>query len=278
MMRSLTLAFAVAALTGGNAAAQSQASRLCAAAASGEAGRSVEACSQLLAAPSLAKRDRALAYINRGTGHLRLGNDDFAIRDYDAAIGLAPGDVRALNLRGDALSRKGDFARALADYSEAIRLNPLYPLALRNRARIYFYRGDFAAAAEDFRTAEQVDRANGYSLLWRYVAEARAGFNDRAGLIDGFRLLREGWPKPIAQYYLARMSEALLLTMAAADRDKQRERECEAHFFIGQRHIVDGASGEAVAALRKALAVCPPEMVEHQAARVELGRLGAPAQ
>ena len=182
------------------------------------------------------------------------------------------------NLRGDIAVRGGDLARAFDDYSTAIRLNPFHARALRNRARVHFYRGDFAAAAEDFRIAGNADRANAYSLLWRYVAEARAGIDDRAGLADGLDRLRDGWPKPVVLHFLGRVSEEGVLAAAAADPAWRAARECEALFFLGQRHILAGEAAPAAASLRRAFAACPSEMVEHHAARVELARLGVAAQ
>jgi len=187
-------------------------------------------------------------------------------------------DAAAFNLRGDAAAQTGDFARAFDAYSAAIRLNPFYALALRNRARVHFYRGDFVAAAEDFRIAGSVDRSNAYSLLWRYVAEARAGIDDRAGLADGLARVRQGWPRPVLLHFLGRVGAEDVLAAAGAEPLKRRERECEAHFFLGQRHVLAGETAPAAAALRAALAACPADMVEHHAARVELGRLGVPAQ
>ena len=279
MNRKFLLAASIGAAVAcaGPAAGQSADRRLCAPAAAGDWDRSIAACSRLVAAGTLEPGERAAAHFHRGTFYLRKGDAGRAIQDYDATLRLDPGNVVALNRRGDAYSHKADFARALADYDAAVRLDPRYALAFRNRARIHFFRGDFVAAAEDFRTAERIDRGNAYSLIWRYVAEARAGIVDRSGLHRGLAALREGWPKPIVLNYLGRMSEAAVLAAAAADAKNRPEQECEAHFFLGQQHILAGATEAAIAALRQALALCPSHIVEYHATRVELRRLGVPA-
>jgi lipoprotein NlpI len=266
-----------AALPAVPAAGQSADWSLCAPAAAPDWDRAIAACSRLVATRSLGSAERAAAHLNRGTAYLRKGEADRAIADLDAALKINPGDVVALNRRGEAHAAKADFTRAFADFSEAVRLNPRYPLAFRSRARIHFYRGNFDAAAEDFRFAEQADRGNGYSLLWRYVAEARAGTVDRAGLYRGAGLVREGWPKPLVLHFLGNVGEAEMLAAAASDPAERQERQCEAQFFLAQKHILVGASDAAVAALRQALALCPRHMVEHHATRVELQRLGVSA-
>ncbi len=275
-MKRFAVIAAVLAAAGsaGHAIAQSTDWKLCGPEAPGDAERSVEACSRIVAAPALKVGDRAAAYIYRGTIFLRRGDTERAISDYDAALQLRPGDVVALNRRGEARSNRAEFVKALADYDQAVRLNPRYPLAFRNRARIHFYRGDFVAAAEDFRTAESIDRGNSYSLLWRYISDARSGVVDSAGLAFGWPRLRDGWPKPLVAFYLDRIDEAAMLA-AAATGPGRAEQECEARFFLGQRRIIAGAKEAAVAALRQAHASCPRHMVEFHAAGVELKRLGA---
>jgi lipoprotein NlpI len=266
-------ALLTAAGTASEAAGQGADWKLCAPATSDEWDRSIAACSRIVGAANLKVGDRAAALIQRGTIYLRKGDTERAISDYNAALQLRPGDVIALNRRGEAYSNRAAFEQAIADYDQAVRLNPRYPLAFRNRARIHFYRGDFVAAAEDFRMAESIDRGNSYSLLWRYVAEARSGVVDSAGLAFGWQRLREGWPKPLVAYFLGRIDEAAMLA-AAANGPSPIEQACEARFFLSQQHIIAGAKVAAVAALRQALQQCPSHMVEHHATRVELQRLG----
>lgn len=276
-MVSLATAICAVGVLAGPAAGQSADWSLCAPAAADDLDRSIAACSRLVGAGKLKAGERAAAHLNRGNLYLLKGDAARAIKDYDAALKLDPTDVVALNRRGEARSRQADFARALADYDEAVRLNPRYPLAFRNRARIHFYRGDFAAAAEDFRAAEEIDHGNAYSLLWRFVAEARSGVVDQAGLERGAGQLREGWPKPLVLHYLGRLPQAEVLAAAAADPARRGEQECEAHFFLGQKHILAGAKEAAMAELRQAQGQCPRHMVEYHATRVELRRLGVAA-
>ncbi len=255
------------------AKAQDRDWRLCTAGEAATIDDAVTACSRLLSAKTLKPADRAAILLSRGGIYLHLGQPDRAIADQNAALKIEPENVVALNRRGEAYGRKGEFERAFADYSEAVRLNPRYPLAFRNRARVHFYRGNFDAAAEDFRTAEEADPGNGYSLLWRYVAEARAGTVDRAGLYRGAALVREGWPKPLVLHFLGTVGEAEMLAAAAAGADAA-EHACEARFFLGQKHILESATEAAIASLRQALAICHGQMVEARATRVELKRLG----
>lgn len=186
--------------------------------------------------------------------------------------------AEALNLSGDAAVRSGNLTRAFEQYSAAIGANPFHARALRNRARVHFYRADFVAAAEDFRIAGSVDSTNAYSLLWRYVAEARAGLDDRAGLAAGAGAVREGWPKPLVLFFLGRTKADAVFAAAAADPQLAAERMCEARFFLAQRHLLAAEKGDAAGQLRLAAEACPAGMVERHAARIELDRLNAAAR
>ncbi len=93
----------------------------------------------------------------RGTGWLRKGESDFAIKDFDECIRLNPSDTAAYNSRGIAWSQKQDYDRAIADYDEAIRLNPQYMLAFNNRGLAWQARKDYDRALHDFDEALRID-------------------------------------------------------------------------------------------------------------------------
>lgn len=189
------------------------------------------------------------------------------------APGAAAQSAQALNERGDAAVRSGNLTRAFEHYTAAISVDPFYTTAIRNRARVHFYRADFVAAAEDFRIATRVDPRNGYSLLWRYVSDARSGVDDRAGLATGVMAVREDWPKPLLLLFLGRVEDEAVMAAAAAVPVMRPQRECEAHFFIAQRHLLAGDNAGAARLLRVAADNCPAGMVERHAARVERRRL-----
>jgi tetratricopeptide (TPR) repeat protein len=67
------------------------------------------------------------------------GDLEGALKDYDEAVRLAPGDALALNNRASARQAKGDAKGALEDYSEAIRLG--YKVGRQFAARALPYEG-----------------------------------------------------------------------------------------------------------------------------------------
>jgi rhomboid protease GluP len=51
------------------------------------------------------------------------------------------------------------------------------------------------------------------------------------------------------------------------------EERCEAHFYIGEWHLMRGSENEALPALRSAVGMCPTEFAEYEGAVAELGRI-----
>ena len=87
------------------------------------------------------------AYLNEGQ------YEDRALKDYDEAIRLAPGNRAALNNRGNVYMSKRQYDRAIKDYDEAIRLDPNEPLYIKNRANAFRVAGQYDRAIADYRKA-----------------------------------------------------------------------------------------------------------------------------
>ena len=90
------------------------------------------------------------AYNNRGNAYLARGQPDVAVRDYDKAIDLKPGDAKAYNGRGSAYSALGRYDEALRDYDQAIKLKPDFADAYSGRGSVHAAQGQVDAAIKDY--------------------------------------------------------------------------------------------------------------------------------
>jgi tetratricopeptide (TPR) repeat protein len=88
----------------------------------------------------------SIATMNRGNAYRAKGDQEKALRDYDAAIRLNPKNAGAYVNRAQSLLEKGKHAEAQSDFNEALRLNP-------SQWEAYFDRGC------DFRNHNQLDEA-----------------------------------------------------------------------------------------------------------------------
>ena len=119
--------------------------------ASGEGA--IAACTRAISSGTFTGLELAKLHTNRGVELKQKGDLDGALKDYDAALGLNPGDFFAFNNRANVRRDKGDIPGAVADYSEAVRLEPAYAAAYVNRGLVQERLGDLDKARESFNAA-----------------------------------------------------------------------------------------------------------------------------
>jgi tetratricopeptide (TPR) repeat protein len=78
--------------------------------------------------------EAASATMNRGNAYAAKGDLDNALRDYNQAVALDPGNAEVYVNRALTLSRRGDVEGAMKDYNLAVTLNPRQWQAYFNRA------------------------------------------------------------------------------------------------------------------------------------------------
>jgi lipoprotein NlpI len=217
----------------------------------------------------------SVACDSRANAYNRNGDNDRAMTDYDEAIRLNPEFALALNNRGALYAELGDHAKAIADFDTALRLAPKFRVALFNRGRTKFYAGDYPGAAADLSAASALKPTEPYTLLWLYLARARAGQPAQDPLrAEVATLDRSAWPWPVLAAFLGEADTAAALAdVRSGDATAKTGRECEADFYLGAKAVIDGDPAAARDLLTKATAACPRSYIEAPGARFELARL-----
>jgi len=212
----------------------------------------------------------ALALNMKGRIEQLRGDLDRAVADYGEVIRFVPNDPAPYIGRGDAYRAKGEHGLAVQDYSRAIELKPDEVPAYAGRGLARFYLGDFAKAADDLDRGEQGQAANAYSMLWLYLARARAGKKTAKEELTktAGELNQSSWPYPIVELFLERRSPEAIQAAGT-----KRDEQCEALFYIGQWQLLRGARAPARKAFRTAVDTCPKDFVEYRGAMDELKRL-----
>jgi tetratricopeptide (TPR) repeat protein len=213
------------------------------------------------------------AYYNRALAWSAKGESDRAIADYDAAIKLNPRDASAWLGRGAESIAKGDYRRAIADYEEALRVNSESAQGYFGRGRARLYAGDFMMAASDLYRAHDLEPGM-YSALWLFLARKRADIPGERTLAREAGTTGGGaWPAPVVALYLGSANpEAVNRAAVHADPARQRDLRCEASFYIGQWHVLRGASDAALPLFREAESLCARSFIEREGAVAELRR------
>ncbi|WP_083556423.1 tetratricopeptide repeat protein [Hyphomicrobium sp. NDB2Meth4] len=111
-------------------------------------------CALVIGNTAYPAKDRAGAYLNRGTAWNNKGDLAKAIEDYSHAIELDPGFALAYTNRGAMYVNQKDDERALADFQKAIALDEKSAaFAYAGRGGIFERRGDRDAANADYEKA-----------------------------------------------------------------------------------------------------------------------------
>lgn len=112
----------------------------------GDYPAAIEACTRALESGDLSNDDAALALNDRGNAYNRNGDFDRAIDSYNEAIRRKPNYADAYFDRANAYDFKDEYERAVKDYSKAIALRP-------DDANAYLYRGNSRSLAGDYANA-----------------------------------------------------------------------------------------------------------------------------
>ncbi|AMJ59349.1 rhomboid family intramembrane serine protease [Bosea sp. PAMC 26642] len=203
-----------------------------------------------------------------------LGQFDAAKADLEAQLRLQPDNLAALNALAALLSAMGDQRAALEKADEVLLRQPDSVSAQRQRGWFLLLDGRYAEAVPVLEIAARLAPSDAYSALWLHLASLRAGQGGRIAEASA-SIAADAWPAPVLHYFRSEIDEKALIA-TAADRDpvKAREQVCEAHFYIGERHLANRDPARADSYLFVARMNCPKTFYEWAGARAELRRLG----
>ena len=215
-------------------------------------------------------------YANRGVSYLDLNDFPAAVQDFRLALEMHPDSAAYLLRRGLAWRGLGQYARAADDFSAAIARGPVEEQTWCDRGISLFYDARFAAAIADLEKCPKSDTENyGYMRIWRYLAQARgatggapAPSQSNAELADSPDI-GPGWPAPVRDLLLERITPEALLATPTKDSDQA----CEAAYYAGQYHLLHGNPGAARPLFARILPQCSRTLLEYQGAVAELKRM-----
>jgi lipoprotein NlpI len=220
----------------------------------------------------------ARVYYNRGLASKNKGDYERAIEDYTRTIEIDPKYVDAFIHRGNAWVNKGDYERAIEDYTMAIENGPKYARVYYYRGNVYFIQGRFAEAEKDYEMyiRFRVEPRNISSMLWLYLARERAGKEGRKDLAEQAQQLDLAeWPGPVFSLYLGNAEPyEVLETTKDTDKKVERERRCEALFYLGQYYLLRDEKEKAKLKFMQTIDTGVTNFFEYRWAEAELERLG----
>ncbi len=123
---------------------------------------------------SLAIREEAHTYLERGNAYKNLGQNEDALQDWERAIGLDSGLAAAFTARATHFRVSGEYAKALPDLDASIQLSPSVD-AYFQRGQVYAALGDYAKAIADYDRSIFERRDAPYVYLARSMAKKALG-------------------------------------------------------------------------------------------------------
>jgi tetratricopeptide (TPR) repeat protein len=193
-----------------------------------------------------------------------------AVQNFDKALAAHPDLTYAWLERGAARLALGDGAGATSNWARARETAPTLIWTQWYPATGDFLAGRYAAAAATFERVAKAEPGFAPALVWAHIARGRSG-----GDWDVPAPSTRDWPVPVLDYFAARLSGEQLLALAAEDRKSGDARRIgEAHFFMGQKALIDSDRASARNHFQRAVAVEAPRHVWKMAAERELARLG----
>jgi tetratricopeptide (TPR) repeat protein len=133
--------------------------------------------------------------------------------------------------------------------------------------------GRFADAAADFEVLGEMRPDWPYAPLLLWVTRTRAGLEAADDLEIARARMAPGWPAPVADFLLGRLSEEALFRAAIHPVDRtQREQQCEAFYYAAQRHQAAGRKAVARRLFERTVATGVVDFIEYVGARAELAR------
>jgi tetratricopeptide (TPR) repeat protein len=217
----------------------------------------------------------SMGYLNRAICLSDRHQLDAAESDFTQSLQIDPNQPLVYRLRGNARLSQGRVVAGLSDFTAAIKLAPNAAEGFEDRGFANFYAGKFTEAAADFGRAREFNSQRSYLAPWQALASWRAnpGAAKTKSLVtelEGANAL-QGWPAHVARFLLDMVDDKALL--AATDEQSsssKTDRLCEAHFFRGQKALLENNADAAAAHFRESVKTGATHLAAYRGARYEL--------
>lgn len=229
-----------------------------------------------IAAGRLPPKLEAQALTERGIQYDHLGKFALAKDDFARALTLAGDVIETQNAAAVNALQLNDLPRSIELSSAVLQRSPEDSQALNSRAVARYFQKDLLAARSDLETLLKDKSAvrRGYPILWLSMAMRQSGEGTEKLLISYPKdQWPTEWPRPLLDLALGGGSPEAAVDAAKAGK-QPLESLCEAYFFIGEKHFVDGDLKRANEFWRKAVDLGVVEFIEDGGARLRLAGIG----
>ncbi|MSP25385.1 MAG: hypothetical protein EXR75_09520 [Myxococcales bacterium] len=212
-----------------------------------------------------------------GNAALFVGKLDTPSRDTLLDRGCTKGDIASCRMLASEHYGNGRFELAIGPAGRLSALEPNQWTGPYLRGISLYNLGRFDAATGDLERLCELRRGWPYCHFWLFLARERTARNGTPELLRASAAKDPlAWPRPVFGMLLGQLRDAEFLRRARhADRKLELQQLCEAHYYLGARHLLAGQTKEATEHFESTLATGVTNFVEYGAATAELERLRA---
>lgn len=218
--------------------------------------------------------------IDRGRANNHLGAPQLAIADANQVLRASPQNAEALSVRGVALiglKQPVDARQAFQALRDLQPENDTLQEAMGWLGITQVLTGDAAGATRTLGEHAQntVGEGQTFALAWLYLASERQGAGAGAQALSPHLLGQDrgSWPGILPHYLQGQASQDELLRLAKAEPEQAHLRLAEAHFFIGQKQLLQGDTQGARNSFKRVIGLNALPYREHALAELELQRM-----
>jgi tetratricopeptide (TPR) repeat protein len=169
--------------------------------------------------------------------------------------------------------RRADYAQAESALGRALRLSPESAKLHYFAGVLYYEQKNFTKAIQAFETALSKPDASyhPFAQIRIHLAERHSSGSSERLAEYAKEWRSNNWPAPVVNMLLEKITPDQCLEQTRHYRSEtKKDRECSAHFYMGEYYLLKGENHHAIVSFRKAAAT-PTEWDERDAARRRLG-------
>lgn len=243
----------------------------------------LETYTKVIKSGKLTGKDLAATHAARALAYSNLMQTDEALADILQAIKLDPSDAEHPMNLSIIYQKRGQFPAALEQIRNALTLGIEPHRAYMQRGEIYYKLGKYDDALQNLGQLALSDDDNGglpYARLWYLWTLGRAGQPVPATLKQQLdQELNGAWPRAAYGMFTGASSpETVLAQVNKMQGDERLMALCEAYFYVGQFHLVQGNLAKAREYFEKTRNTGLTIYTEYLAAVQELERMDSQQQ
>jgi tetratricopeptide (TPR) repeat protein len=210
------------------------------------------------------------SYVSKGMIYSKKHNYSEAIKEFSKAVKLDPKLSLVYFYRGNAYRATGDYDKAIEDFKKVLEFESTNAWAHKQLGTVYFISSKYKKAIQHLKEANRLDHNDTYTPIYLYLTEARRNSHKAKADLDKFAEKHQGseWIMPVINMYLHKITPEECLAAA-----KDKEKQCEAYFYIGEYYLLKKEKNKAEENFRKCIATGIKNFAEYGFAEYRLKNL-----